>query len=312
VDVNRSRWESTLERGGEEEIGRGGDQETGRGGGSRRKSESPSPPLLVSPSSLPSLRLGLQMLRGMSEAHARWIVEARDAGPFESLEDFTRRTGLSRSVTTRLAKAGAFESLQLDRRGALWHALAQNPKELPLFDRDKAREGDGEMGREGDGFAPRLSSSPPHPLSPSPCLPRISPAEEVLADYRATGLSLRGHPMKFLREHLERLGAVPSESLGTLPNGGLVRVAGIVLVRQRPSTAKGITFVTLEDESGTANLIIRPDVWKRWRTAALGATILLAHGRLQRHGLVIHVLTHKLENLSQRFGELVARSRDFC
>lgn len=140
----------------------------------------------------------------------------------------------------------------------------------------------------------------------------MSPAEEVLADYRSMGLSLGEHPMAFLREHLDSLGAVPAQALGTLPNGGPVRVGGIVLVRQRPGTAKGITFVTLEDETGVANLIIRPDVWKRWRSAALGATILLAHGRLQRHGQVIHILASRLENLSDHFRELLARSRDFC
>lgn len=140
----------------------------------------------------------------------------------------------------------------------------------------------------------------------------MSAAEEVLADYRAQGLSLEAHPMKFLREGLNRLGVSPAARLKRLPNGVPVRVAGIVLVRQRPGTAKGITFVTLEDETGVANLIIRPDVWKRWRSAALGATILLAYGRLQRQGRVIHVLTTKLENLSSRMKDLGSKSRDFC
>ena len=102
------------------------------------------------------------------------------------------------------------------------------------------------------------------------------------------------------------------EGLKTLPDGGPVRVGGIVLVRQRPGTAKGITFVTLEDETGQANLIIRPDVWKKYRQAALGATVLLAHGRLQRQGLVIHVLVSRVEDLSGRLAELGPQSRDFC
>jgi error-prone DNA polymerase len=140
----------------------------------------------------------------------------------------------------------------------------------------------------------------------------MSAAEEVLADYRAQGLSLVAHPMEFLRDGLNHLGVSPAARLKRLPNGGPVRVAGIVLVRQRPGTAKGITFVTLEDETGVANLIIRPDVWKRWRSAALGATILLAYGRLQRQGRVIHVLTTKLEDLSSRMKELGSKSRDFC
>lgn len=140
----------------------------------------------------------------------------------------------------------------------------------------------------------------------------MSPAQEVLADYRTTGLSLRAHPMGFLRKGLEQMGVVPAERLKTWPNGKPVRVAGIVLVRQRPSTAKGITFVTLEDETGIANLIIRPDVWKKFRAAALGATVLLAHGRLQRENEVIHVLVSGLENLSDRMAELTSQSRDFC
>jgi len=139
----------------------------------------------------------------------------------------------------------------------------------------------------------------------------MSPAQEVLADYRSTGLSLRAHPMSFLRKGLDGMGVVPAERLAAWPNGKPVRVAGIVLVRQRPGTAKGITFVTLEDETGIANLIIRPDVWKKFRTAALGATVLLAHGRLQREGLVIHVLVSRLENLSGRMEELTSQSRDF-
>jgi error-prone DNA polymerase len=140
----------------------------------------------------------------------------------------------------------------------------------------------------------------------------MSAAEEVLADYRTAGLSLRGHPLEFLRAGLAERGVVTAGSLGALPDGKPVRVAGIVLVRQRPSTAKGITFVTLEDETGTANLIVRPAVWRRWRAAAAGATLLLAEGPLQSQGGVIHVLVTKLEDLSGRLRKLGPQSRDFC
>jgi error-prone DNA polymerase len=242
--------------------------------------------------SLLALRLGLQMLQGMGEAPARQIVEARARRPFGSLEDFAKRTGLGRSVALRLAKAGAFGSLGLSRRGALWHALAHDPKDRPQ-DRPLL------AGLEADGQTPVE-------------IPPLSPAEEVLADYRTTGLSLTAHPLEFLRAGLDRLGVAPARQLATLPNGGPVRVAGIVLVRQRPGTAKGITFVTLEDETGLANLVIRPDVWQRFRQAALGATVLLAQGRLERCGQVIHVLVGRLENLSQRLAELGSQSRDFC
>jgi error-prone DNA polymerase len=140
----------------------------------------------------------------------------------------------------------------------------------------------------------------------------MTAAEEVLADYRALGLSLRGHPVGFLRADLDALGVTPAERLKTWGDRRPVAVAGIVLVRQRPSTAKGITFVTLEDETGTANLIVRPEVWRRYRGAAMGATLLLARGRLQSQAGVIHVLATKLENLSTRLAGMESQSRDFC
>ncbi|MCL6501946.1 MAG: error-prone DNA polymerase, partial [Pirellulales bacterium] len=135
--------------------------------------------------------------------------------------------------------------------------------------------------------------------------------EEVLADYRTTGLSLKGHPLSFLRDELERLGVVRAAELARLRHGKLLRVAGLVLVRQRPGTARGITFVTLEDESGTANLVVRPEIWERYHRAASTATALLAHGRLERQGAVIHVLASKLEDLHQVSVRLASRSRDF-
>ena len=139
----------------------------------------------------------------------------------------------------------------------------------------------------------------------------MSPAEEVLADYRAAGLSLRGHPLQFLRTELAKRNVAPAASLAALPDGSTVSVAGIVLVRQRPGTDKGITFITLEDETGTANLIVRMSVWNRYRQAAHGATLLAAHGRLQRQGQVIHVLATRLEDLSPWLEQLGSQSRDF-
>ena len=146
----------------------------------------------------------------------------------------------------------------------------------------------------------------------------MTPAEEVLADYRTTGLSLLAHPLQFLRGELEKLRVVPASGLRTWPDGKWVRVAGLVLVRQRPSTAKGITFVTLEDETATANLIIRPEVWKRFRAAAFGATVLIASGPLQRGhhvpmvGENIHVLVAKLEDFSVHLDGITSQPRDFC
>jgi len=303
VDVNFSRWDCTLERNDEGKMTKDewkSERAPPSGGGARshaeHKNEDPSS-FILHPSSF-ALRLGFRMVSGFSETHAKRIEEVQATGPFRSVDDFARRTGLSRAVIVRLAKAGAFESLGLNRRGALWHALGQGTKQerLPLF----------------DGNEEACHSQSALPSAHEVLLPKMSSAQEVLADYRATGLSLRAHPMSFLREGLEAMEVVPADRLATWPNGKPVRVAGIVLVRQRPGTAKGITFVTLEDETGTANLIIRPDVWKKFRAAALGATVLLAHGRLQREGQVIHVLVSSLENLSHRMRELTSQSRDFC
>ncbi len=251
ADVNASSWDSTLEDG--------------------------------------ALRLGLRFISGLSEANARLIEQARTAGPFVGWDDFVRRTRLSRAVVSRLAEADAFASLELNRRGALWQALAEEtkPRAMPLFDDLVAED------------------------EPAVPLPQLEMQEEVLADYRAAGLSLKAHPMQFVRADLDAWGIVPAERLATHPENHHVRVAGIVLMRQRPSTAKGITFVTIEDETGTANLIIRQDVWQKFYRVARTASTFVAHGRLQRQGQVIHVLVSKLEDLSERLRGLNSQSRDF-
>jgi error-prone DNA polymerase len=207
---------------------------------------------------------------------------------FTSLDDFTRRTGLNQSTIARLAEADAFGSLALDRRQSLWQALSQEKSNRPQ---------------------PLLADlSDDEPLAP---LPGMTPRDEVFADYQTVGLSLRAHPLSFHRAELDRLHVAPAARLAQLDNGRFVRVAGLVLVRQRPSTAKGITFVTLEDETGTTNLIVKMDVWERFHHAARTASALLATGRLQKQKEVIHVLVGRLENLSHKLGEVRSQSRDF-
>jgi error-prone DNA polymerase len=309
VDVNHSDWDCTLEAEGEGErkgLGiRDWGLESGEGREDReQKAEGRGQKAASNPQSLiPSLRLGLRMLYGLARTHAQRIVAARGDGEFRSMDDFARRTGLSRAVIARLAKAGTFGSLGLDRRRSLWHALEQDQKALPLFDAAEKEP---------------LTSRPPHPtaLCPLPSalytpLPTMSLAEEVLADYRTAGLSLKAHPVQFLRGELGRRGVVPADGLEAVADGDPVRVAGLVLVRQRPSTAKGITFVTLEDETGVVNLIIRPAVWRRHRAAALGAILLLAEGRLQRQRETVHVLVSRLEDVSGLLRGLASQSRDF-
>jgi error-prone DNA polymerase len=252
-------------------------------------------PATHAPQSLPApvvawaMRLGLRLISGLSEAHAQIIVDARQSGEFGSLDDFVRRTRLSPAVLRRLAAADGLVSLQPDRRGALWHVLGQgDPREnLPLF-----------------ADAPLEAAE----LVP---LPPLGLKQQVLADYQTIGLSLRAHPLTFAREKLAESGVVPAERLATLEDGVPVRVAGLVLVRQRPATASGITFVTLEDETGVANLIVRPDVWRRFFEAAARATILIAQGRLQRQKEIIHVLVTRLEDFSPRSTDIRSQSRDF-
>lgn len=235
------------------------------------------------------LRLGFRVLRGFSEDDGRAIESARrSAGRFVEFEEFARRTGLQRTVLRRLARADAFASVRINRRGALWKALPRR-EDLPLF-------------RGGP------QTADPEPV---PELPAMTLQDEVVADYSSAGLSLRPHPVSFLRDQLTGLRAVSSETLARLPPDRRVKVAGLVLMRQRPSTASGITFMTLEDETGIANLVVYPSVWQRFRRAARFASVLLATGRLQREGDVIHIVCDRLDDVSELLQQLEARSRDF-
>jgi error-prone DNA polymerase len=231
-----------------------------------------------------AVRLGLRMIVGMHHEHALRIERAQ---PFTSMHDF-RRCGLPRSVVARLARADAFRSIKLNRRASLWQALrlSQTTSKLPLFDDIQDDE-------------------------PPVALPSRDGGQEVFADYQTTGLSLKAHPISFFRRQLDQLRVAPAVQLASLRDGRFVRVAGLVLVRQRPGTAKGITFVTLEDETGAANLIIRQEVWERFYAVARTATALIACGRLQNQQGVIHVLVSHLENMDKRLVELRSRSRDF-
>jgi error-prone DNA polymerase len=139
----------------------------------------------------------------------------------------------------------------------------------------------------------------------------MSPLEQVFADYRTSGLSLKAHPIGFFRRELAAMKVVPCGRLAGLPDGRRIKVAGLVLLRQRPGTARGITFVTLEDETGVANLVIRPQVWERWYPIARTSPAWIAQGLLENRDGVIHLVVHRLEDFSSRFQELKSRSRDF-
>ena len=135
--------------------------------------------------------------------------------------------------------------------------------------------------------------------------------EEVIADYDSVGLSLKAHPIEMVRADLKRLQVVPTAALAHTKDKALIQVAGLVLVRQKPGTAKGVIFMTLEDEMGIANLVVWPAVWQRYRRIASGAVALIARGRVQRSGDVVHVVVNHMEDLSRTLDGLVSRSRDF-
>lgn len=239
-----------------------------------------------------ALRLGFRMLTGFSQSSTEAILRARSDEPFSSFEDFARRSGLGQPVLVRLARADAFRSLNLSRRPALWQALPRQ-RQLELFAETPLEE-------------------PPIEFPP------LTPQEEVVADYRTGGLSLRAHPLTFVREMLDKRRVVTAAALATVPAGRYVRVAGLVILRQRPSTARGIIFMTLEDETGIANLIVRPQIWERYRLAARNAVGLLAYGSLEklgdavkRQGEVIHVMVHKMEDIAPLLSEVRSKSRDF-
>ena len=235
-----------------------------------------------------ALRLGLRLLRGLAEEQGKAIEAARHrGGRFRDFEDFARRTGLPRTALQLLSRGDALASLNTSRREAFWKALPAR-EQLPLVD---------------------AAGGPPDELPPE--LPQLTPQEEVVADYSAAGLTLRQHPVSFLRSRLDELRAVTAERLQELQPDRRVKVAGLVLMRQRPSTAAGITFVTLEDETGTVNLVVYPNVWQQFRPAARFAGVLLATGRLQREGDIIHVVCERLDDVSALLADLDSRSRNF-
>jgi error-prone DNA polymerase len=233
----------------------------------------------------PALRLGLHLIRGLPRAVGEGILAARATAPFRSLGDLVRRSGVSRAWLLRLAEAGALGALAPDRRGAVWRSLGMEAE-------------------AGDLFA---GVEPPEP---DPDLPVAGAAEEVSADFATTGLSARAHPMAVLRPALASGPVRTARELARLPDRAPVEVAGLVIVRQRPETAKGIVFVSLEDETGIANLVVMADVYERCRTVVRGAPYLLARGRVERSGAVVNVRVDSVAPLAlaPRVG---SRAREF-
>ena len=239
----------------------------------------------------PALRLGLREIRGLRAAEAARLVAARGEG-YATLAELQRRANLTAAALEALAAADAFRSLGLDRRRALWEVKGLSAP-LPLF-------------AVAEAAAPSGANAPPVEFGDEPeaRLPAMSLGEEVLHDYASLRLSLKAHPLSLLRPGLAAAGIEPSLRLKQIADGATVTVAGLVLVRQRPGTASGVIFATLEDETGVANIIVWPKVFERFRRTVLGSRLLAVRGRLQKEGLVIHVIAERLQDFTPRLRRL--------
>lgn len=252
VDVHYSNWDATLER-------------TGLG--------------------QPAIRLGMRLVKGLSEAAADRIIQARNERSFTSMQALVERAQLDRRALNALAAAGAFTSLSGDRHQAVWAVSGIEPP-MELFPEAQVAEA-------------------------TPMLRAPTEGQDVAADYRSIGLSLGRHPMAILRERLQRERVLTAAELKKMPNGMSVRAAGLVVTRQRPGSASGVTFVTLEDETGSVNLIVWRDVAEQQRRALLGSRLMQVTGTLQHQGDVMHLIALRMTDRTRLLGKLMTVSRDF-
>jgi error-prone DNA polymerase len=252
VDINRSAWDCSLE------ADEAGDA---------------------------VLRLGLRMVKGLSEGAGQRIVDARSERAYSQVQQLCERAALNRHELGVLASAGALRPVSGDRHRARW-AVAGAEAPLPLF--------------------PSMER-----FEPTPLLKKPTEGQDIVADYRTTGLTLERHPVCLLRRHLDRYRYVRADELPRLRHGQPVNVAGLVITKQRPGTASGVVFVTLEDESGQVNLVLWKQIAEQYRAALLNARLLGVAGELQVEGKVIHVIARQLFDHSELLGDLSVVSRDF-
>jgi len=250
---------------------------------------------LENEASQPSIRLGMRLAKGLAQMDADLVSEAvgrlRKA---DSVLKLWRQSRASSRSMRCLARADAFSSLGIDRQAALWAVRTLRDDDLPLFN--------------------AVSESTEVESSGADALPAIAAPDQTLHDYAFTGLSLREHPISFLRERLDRKAVVAAGKLrneAECPAGRLVRVAGVVLVRQRPATASGVVFITLEDETGIANLVVWADTYERFRRTIRLSHSLMVEGKVEREGEVVHVHARRFRSLDQYLPALESVSRDF-
>jgi error-prone DNA polymerase len=278
VDINESDWDCTLEEGGEKEG---------------RKLHPRHGSMQDDIRSNHALRLGFREINGLREEDMQRLVALRGRG-YDSVRDLWLRTGLMPAALEHLAEADAFRSIGLDRREALWAVRGLNragdKDDLPLFRAvaGNVREPDADL--------------PPMPLG-----------EHVVEDYRHLSLSLKAHPVAFVRSGLAQRGIMPNEQLAGIPPAPRlprVTVAGLVLVRQRPGTGKGVIFMTIEDETGIANIIVWPKVFEMLRPIVIGARFVAVTGRLQSESGVINVIAERIADLTSWLGLLATRGAE--
>jgi error-prone DNA polymerase len=264
ICINASRWDCTLEpAGGEDRL---------------------------------AVRLGLRMVRGLSNVSAAAIIGARADQPFASVDDLWRRAGVPAASLVRIAEADAFQpSLKLARREALWAIKALRDEPLPLFAAASARE----------------AQTVAEINEPAVALRPMTAGGEVVEDYGHVGLSLRAHAVSFLREDLHRKRVATCAEAMQARDGRWLRAAGLVLVRQMPGSAKGVMFITIEDETGIANLVIWPKLYEKQRRVILSAGMLGVDGRIQREGDVVHLVAQQLTDLSESLASIGNRELAF-
>ncbi|OZA00539.1 MAG: error-prone DNA polymerase [Rhizobiales bacterium 17-65-6] len=274
VDVNASHWDHALE--------------PDTPGGAARRLHPRHGEMADDLWSTHAVRLGLRQVTGLRQTDGQRIAALRADG-YDSVRDLWLRTGLAPATLEQLADADAFRSLGLDRRAALWAVRG--------------------LRRSGDKDDLPLFRAAGTVREPDVDLPRLPPGAQVIADYRHLKLSLKNHPLAFLRPELERRGITPANRLAALPSGRKLKLAGLVLVRQRPGTASGVIFMTMEDEDAWANVIVWPRVFETYRPVVMGARLICVTGRLQNESRVIHLVADHMEDWSHLLEQVGADGR---
>ena len=237
-----------------------------------------------------AVRLGLRMAKGLAEEHGLKIVLQRGEHAYASVEELWRRAGVPIAALERLAEADAYRSLHAERRDAIWAIKALRDDPLPLF---------------------AAADNRPEIVEPPLALAPMRPGRTVVEDYGSVGLTLRQHPVAFVREDLAKQGMVACGDLERMRDGRRVVVPGLVLVRQKPGSAKGVMFITLEDETGIANLIVWPSIFERQRRLVLTASMIACEGKVQKESGVTHVIADRLIDLSGLLREVGERDEPF-